>query len=598
MDPVSLAGLGLSATSVAFQLFAGCIKGFVLLSTAHDLGKDSSTLLCMLNLQELHLTEWARRAGLLGADGTLDKCLNENVVHAVLQELRDLLLDTDKLKARYKLGLVAKSFSRQDPSVDVRSPVVQGILGNAISNEIRGDIMYRACLIQTKNSFPQRLWWAAVDKVKFEELVEKIRSFIRELWLLLDPWRQDDMSKSLQTIVSNVIGMSSKIDDLWSLRETILQSSNGLDASDSQKNTSPLASVAAIKAARIDFEASRDENGSTTQNPANGQDQSQLEQFSKKSLENLNKDNIKEFSPMRNNPEMGIAKYNGESVFIEWKSLPYHFRSKIIERAQNLAILLNVSKHPDFRSLHCRGLARDTDGDRIAFVYDLPLTSPEALPRSLRTMFGSNPSVTERLKLALEITLSVKYFHTAGWLHKDLRSENILFFSSEELVAPLLSPPSNPILGGFAFSRLNSPSEISEQPSADPQRDVYRHPDAMGEPSASFSAIKDVYALGTILLEIGEWRSLKGLVDRVIDVGKPDVPLTQLAQVKPFLLDEGPRGGLGMLRFRMGDIYARVTKMMLSGEVPGIFQASQETAEVFRPGLLDVAIRELERCVA
>lgn len=64
----------------------------------------------------------------------------------------------------------------------------------------------------------------------------------------------------------------------------------------------------------------------------------------------------------------------------------------------------------------------------------------------------------------------------------------------------------------------------------------------MGEPSESFSAAKDVYALGTVLLESGEWRSLKSLVAQVIDVSKPDVPMTSLAKVKPFLLDASSKG--------------------------------------------------------
>ena len=596
MDPISITGLGLSATSLAFQLFAGCIKGFVLLSTAHNLGKDSSTLLCMLNLQEIRLTEWARRANLLGTDGAMDKRLNESIVHAVLQELRDLLLDTDKLKARYNLGLVTKDSSWQDHSPEIASPVAHGVLGHAISNDVRRDIMHRARIIQTKNGFPRRIWWAAVDKVRFEELIGKIEYFIRELWLLLDPWLQDDLSKSLQMAVSKFIEVSSKVDDLWSLRETILHSSNGPGSPDFH----PLASVADVKAIRIGIEATADEDECTTQDTVEYPNRTQPEESSRDIVRNLNQKDITGYVPMKGNLEKGVAKHDGDPVFIEWKSLPHQFRNKIIERAHNLAIILSVSKHRAFRSLYCKGLARDVDGGRIAFVYDIPISSQPSLPRSLRTMFGSNPSVTERLNLALEITLSVKYFHTAGWLHKDLRSENILFFPSEApeaLETQSSFPLTNPILAGFAFSRLNSPSEISEQPSADPQRDLYRHPDAMGEPSTSFSATKDIYALGTILLEIGEWRSLKSLVDRVVDVSKRNVPMTQLAQVKPFLLDDGPRGGLGMLRYRMGDIYAKVTKMMLNGAVPETFDTTQENSELSRPGLLDMAVRELERCV-
>jgi len=114
--------------------------------------------------------------------------------------------------------------------------------------------------------------------------------------------------------------------------------------------------------------------------------------------------------------------------------------------------------------------------------------------------------------------------------------------------------------------------------------------------------------LGTILLEIGEWRSLKSLVEKVVDVGKPDVALNQLARIKPFLLDDGPKAGLATLKFRMGDIYTSVTKMMINGEVPESAEEMLErpgekyqsypnaSGEIFVPNLLDVAVRELSRC--
>jgi hypothetical protein len=85
----------------------------------------------------------------------------------------------------------------------------------------------------------------------------------------------------------------------------------------------------------------------------------------------------------------------------------------------------------------------------------------------------------------------------------------------------------------------------------------------MGKPSTSITAAKDIYALGTILLEIGEWRSLRSLVESVVDMSKSDVAPIQLAKIRPFLLDESPYGGLGSLRYRMGHVYATVTKMML-----------------------------------
>lgn len=106
----------------------------------------------------------------------------------------------------------------------------------------------------------------------------------------------------------------------------------------------------------------------------------------------------------------------------------------------------------------------------------------------------------------------------------------------------------------------------------------------------------DIYSLGTVLLEIGEWRSLKSLIEKVVDVRK-SVSTIDLAKVKPFLLDENPQGGLSMLKYRMGDVYAAVTKMMLSGVIPGSLVSEKDEYLAFRPDILDIAVREIGRCV-
>ena len=587
MDPITAAGLAISVVSLSFEVFAGCIKGFVLLSTAHNLGKDSSTLICMLNLQELRLTEWAKCAGLLSEEGRLDRRLNETAVNAALTELQNLLLDTERLKTRYKLNLTANVPEGQN-GVNNNLPAVRhGILSQAVSDQVRGDIMYRAHLIQARNSFPQRLWWASVDKAKLEELIVKIKSFIQELWYLLDPIRQNDMSQTLQVILSQLIGMSEKVDELTTLREALVQFTDpGLSAPNSPAKS--LASAADIKTVSINVGT-----GVHGPRPTDAAMDNHCPLPHRNSVPTCDTKLIEQYVPIKGNSDMGIATYQEKSVFIEWKILPRQFQSKIIERTKDLATVFNTPKQPDFCSLRCTGLARDNEAGKIALIFDEPSLATTQVPRSLRNLFGLNPSVTERVQLALQITQSVKYFHTAGWLHKNLRSENILFWPVDGSIPPL----SRPVLVGFAFSRQDSPSQISEQPSSDPHRDIYRHPEAMGEPSVSFSAAKDIYALGTILLEIGEWHSLKTLVKKVVDLEKLDISLDQLAKVRPFLLDDGPKGGLWMLKYRMGDIYARVTKMMLSGEVPETTEVWKGDGVTFRPDLLDIAISELRRCM-
>src|SRR5947209_18314122 len=105
-DPIGPAAGAVGVASLSLQLLGGCIKGFVLLSTARNLGSDASTIVCMLELQEIQLTEWARRAGLLTGDGVLDRRLNVRAVEETLLHLQNLLLDTEQLKKRYGLKLV------------------------------------------------------------------------------------------------------------------------------------------------------------------------------------------------------------------------------------------------------------------------------------------------------------------------------------------------------------------------------------------------------------------------------------------------------------------------------------------------------------
>lgn len=605
MDPGTAAGVGIAVVSLSFQLFAGCIKGFTLLSTAHHLGKDSNTLLCLLNLQEARLTDWARLAGLLEDGGKLDRRLNEVAANETLGELESLLsVDTGKLKNRYGLSLVAKSSSTEGKSEDTLDPSLsRGIMSQIVSDETRRDIMFRAELIQSKNHLPKRLWWAAVEKNKFDELIRRIRDLVDGLVHLLDSLRQEDLSKKSERILTQLIGMEDRLDNLFGLQKMLASVMV-------QQDAISLATAAGIKALRInigDNEAALprrdDEVAPSDTTNANEQPIKSRRDYLQE-LEPLNPMLLTAFQSMETRADMGLACYDGVPVFVEWKDVPPHIRSKSIQRAGNLTILLNAPKGASFRSLHCKGLIQDNDRGKLAFIYDHPCPNNPRQPQSLRSLLSEKaPSVTARLELALQIARTIKLFHTAEWLHKNIRSENVLFFSPAKASRPATTMSkdliAHPLLAGFSFARFNSPTEPSEQPSLDPQQDLYRHPDALGEPSIRFSKSKDNYALGTVLLEIAEWRSLRSIVaNKVVDFSQKDVPLEQIAKVKPFLLDEAG-SGTEKLTARMADIYGRVTRMCLSGTIDngeGVEHAEQEVT-LFGPDLLDTAVQELEKCV-
>lgn len=597
MDPISIAGLGIGAGGIAFQILGGCIKGFVLFSSAYGFGKDSATYACMLNLHELQLVEWARRAGLLAEPPCLDPRLSESIVCAVLRELQSLLLDTSKLKSRYKMTYSDEPtpFSGTQSRSNCADQTTS-LFKDAVSNDLRSDIMSRAGTIESKANWPKRVWWSAVDKNKFQELIQTIRTLITELWRLLDPLRQDDMSRSLQIVLSHVIGMTENLDNMQTLQRALLQSQA---SHQDQVEGSALATVAGLKLRSMQLplgkHATNDSSVDVTS--LDGTLDSQTSQASERSETfqvDVDIDLATNFVSLKNNEFIGTALYKGYPVLVELKILPSLSKSKLLQRAKDLAVLLSAPKDPSFRSLSCCALASDATNTKLAFIFalppSLPITQSPSLPSpqltSLRSIFSLSPSVTTRISLALKLVQSLRWFHAANWLHKDIRSEHILFPSSTHSGPDL----SNPIIAGFAFSRADTPAAISEQPASDWQRDLYRHPDAVGEPTVAFTKDKDIYALATVLVEIGEWRSLKSIVGGLMDTLRYEVSLIELSKVKPWLQGKGVEG----LRFRMGEVYNEVVGMMLANEVP---EHWREGEGVRLAGVLDTGVRELQRCV-
>ncbi|KAL2833810.1 prion-inhibition and propagation-domain-containing protein [Aspergillus cavernicola] len=568
-DPVSI-------VSLSFEVFAACVQGFVLLAQARNLGEDASFLMTMLSVQEYRFLQWGEIVGINDRDRTIDPRLNPVEASRLMGELQ-LMLEKDNIRKRYHLELVEKEGPVDRENV-VHSPEgSQSILSDAVSDKRRADILHRANLIKSKNSLPKRLWWAAVDKNRLATLVSRVERTVQGLWDLLNPIQQNRMDQATQEILSKVIDMSNDLKELRELRAALEVFSRDIQAS----GACPLAASAGIKAVAVALHGAKERTGEETflLNTTASNDQPGQQLGPQPVAERLLQDDITCIEQTKD-ATRSVARYKGRPVLIEHKPVPAKDKPKLKHRVVDLATLLSSRTHPEFLTLRCIGFVEDQKGFSLVYNYPDSLDtnfnlsntseSPPS-PMSLLDLLYNRepplePSLSARLKLAQRCLHAIILLHTASWLHKSLRASNVLFFAT--LDSARSNPEkalAHPFLAGFNFSRLDRPAEISEYISEDPLADIYRHPSALGYPPVPFDKNMDLYSLGTVLIELTEWRPLRTIVQKCVKVSSrgQDVPLENIKSVREWLLEN--KVGSGSVAYRVGDGFGGAVAMCLAG---------------------------------
>jgi hypothetical protein len=161
----------------------------------------------------------------------------------------------------------------------------------------------------------------------------------------------------------------------------------------------------------------------------------------------------------------------------------------------------------------CLGYIDITHGRRFYLLYSLPKTTSTIV--SLRDLIPEDsapdsaiPNLEIRVQLALGLALTLHKLHLTSWLHKSIRSDNILF-----LEGPSSHPDlTKPTLVGFEYSRPNEPAQHSDSARhRNRQHDVYKHPECQGGVTERFKPPYDIYSLGVVLMEIGFWKPAETL---------------------------------------------------------------------------------------
>lgn len=194
----------------------------------------------------------------------------------------------------------------------------------------------------------------------------------------------------------------------------------------------------------------------------------------------------------------GLSRLDGTTVYVE--SLRYQpdregfLDTTLKRRFEEISSLLNQVNDPEFRVLRCRNFAEVRAPEpEFQLIFDLPnnqAKEPISLNALIASNMGKKPSLGARFRLCHKLAQSLSLLHSVGWIHRSIRSENILFFNTDARTGELHEP----YLCGFEACRLED--DFSTGPWDDsPDRNVYRHPDRWGIPKKTFTKYHDIYGM-------------------------------------------------------------------------------------------------------
>ena len=214
--------------------------------------------------------------------------------------------------------------------------------------------------------------------------------------------------------------------------------------------------------------------------------------------------------------------HDGEKrkILIEWREYGVNWMTDLkgkdfeqsgetmFQRVQELVALLREGKPAQFRALECLGAFHNASRRQFGLVYGFPDNQSSSVRLSYLLKSGrsrARPHMGQKLILAKALIGCVQSFHMSGWLHKDINSYNILFFTSPARENEV--EYGKPYIIGFQHSRQDEPNAYTEGPELDHPGRQYQHPNYSSGRS-SFQREFDYYSLGLVLLEVGAWESL------------------------------------------------------------------------------------------
>lgn len=433
-----------------------------------DLGEDARILQCKIEIQENRFAALGESLGLGG--GTVGSrgrsTLPEGPIKNALEEIKRLTTDVEVLRRKYRLDVRQES-DGHEPKEVVNTESSERTIRRPLS----------------RLSF-RRLVWAAFDKEKVEQLAADLKELNDGLEYLLQAEQKQRYQQGFRAYYLTWLN-TNNVAELRTFAEA------------SANTYIELASPATQKFIRLDAES-----GSMLNAPV-----FDIVAFSK---------------PAREDRERATAVHleTRAMVVLEWRSIPSDLRTttQTMKRIHMVADLLRAVKPPTMRTLNCLGLVQDRASERVSLVYRYPQNAAREPAISLFEFLDSPdkrnalPSLDDRYALALKLAETVFHIHMSGWLHKGIRTHNVLFFPRSES-SPWAGPlPRSgilrePYLTGFEFSREGILGAGTETVVETAEYNRYRHPNCQGPVRDEFRKAYDLYSLGMVLLEAGCWKA-------------------------------------------------------------------------------------------
>lgn len=164
---------------------------------------------------------------------------------------------------------------------------------------------------------------------------------------------------------------------------------------------------------------------------------------------------------------------------------------------KRMAMQLRHEKWTSFHILTGVGYVLERHSKTLLTVFDLgsSTTSPEPMMLSSAYTRSLVP-LGDRIRLAHHLCEAIQNFHHVGWVHKSIKSSNVLLFqtSGEDNHKDIDIASAQLFLFGFESSRPGD-EETDKRPNFALEHLIYSHPDRWGHPTAKFETFHDTYSL-------------------------------------------------------------------------------------------------------